>query len=148
MLSPARSLFASTLRLAAGLLFVGTGGFKLLGTLAPGLPAGAAGFAVLLEHVGVPFPLLAAYAVCQLELGGGLLLCLKVQVRAIACLLAIDMACALGLVGLPALLGHPVQLGSLAVGQEPWRVPLELGLLAAMGYLGWHETGRFAREAR
>jgi uncharacterized membrane protein YphA (DoxX/SURF4 family) len=147
------------LRVATGALFVAPGVFKLVASLGPGLPHGAAGFAVLLAGRGMPAPHVMAWGVCGLEVVGGALLVANRGARAAAALLACDMAGAIALVGVPGAIGRPVMLAGHAVGAEPWRLPLEVGLLLAMGWIAgtratlevgrarWH-AGATKEEAR
>jgi putative oxidoreductase len=112
---------------------------------APGLAvaSGPEGFALVLEQLGVPFPLFNAWLVILVELGGGLGLLLSARVRGmglvtrlVALPLAVDMTVAL-LVGVRNVLGHPLEVGGVEVMYQPWRLPLEVGLLVGVGYLLW-----------
>lgn len=125
-----------------GVSFVGTALSKLLGAVAPSLPAGVVGFARYLEAAGVPFPLWNALLVCVVELlaGTGVLLStwlwpLRRLTRVMALPLAIDMAVAVATVGAPTALGRPILIDGAPVTNEPWRLPFELLLLGATTYL-------------
>jgi uncharacterized membrane protein YphA (DoxX/SURF4 family) len=122
-----------TLRIAWGLFFVVAGANKLLCTPVPGLPPRVAGFARFLAVAGIPFPSLNAYAVSLLEVVGGLGVALGRGriVQVCATTLAGEMAVAFATVGARGLRGTPVRAGTVTY-DEPWRVPLELGLLASM----------------
>jgi uncharacterized membrane protein YphA (DoxX/SURF4 family) len=145
----------------AGGLFLVLGQMKLfatilLGTEAVSLPPGPVGFAQYLTAVGVPFPLLNAYVVCLVEMLCGLGLILSALLprpalltRLCALPLLVDMTVATFTVGLRNLLGQPVLLQGVAVTAQPWRLPLELGLLLAMlFFLAWPLPGRQPSPSR
>ena len=132
MNSPHDSPFDRSARLFAAVVFLGAGSFKLAANVsqlvAPGrLPD----FAAFLQVLEVPFPHVVAWAVPLLEVVGAACLFTRRFERIAAALLACDMAVAIASVGVPGLLGRPVRLGLYAVGQEPWRLPLEIALLLA-----------------
>ncbi len=121
------------LQIVAGGVFVFAGiGKLLLPLLIPIAKPGAPDFAAVLGAVHVPFPALAAIAVCTLEIAGGLALIGKRLVLPASLLLAGNMGGALVSLSVPAHLGRPVQLGGLTIGNEWWRLPLELGLVVAL----------------
>lgn len=147
-----RPLARSWLRLAVGLFFVGAGLTKLVASLGPGMAAGPAGFAEYLAAAGVPFPELNAWLVCFVEIGAGLGVALGAMIPAVrrgtrlfALALAGDMAVAMATVGVRTVLGDPIRLGGVALTNEPYRLPLELGLFLAMAYLLWR-PGTDARD--
>jgi putative oxidoreductase len=137
------------LRLVAGFFFFAFGYVKffdtiMLGTEAVSLPLGPTGFALYLEALGVPFPLLNAYMVCWLEMlcGAGLVLspflpAPSLLTRLCALPLMVDMVVAVITVGMPNLLGHPVLLNGIPVTAQVWRLPLELMLLFITLLLLW-----------
>jgi uncharacterized membrane protein YphA (DoxX/SURF4 family) len=135
-------VWSRALRLSVGLLFVGTGVFKLVAPLSPELPAGPAGFAQFLEAAGIPFALANAYLVCIVEIAAGLGLALSSMLRPLlgpslfmAAALALSMLTALVTVGLPAALGNPIRVGSTVIAGEPWRLALEAALLVLTGVM-------------
>lgn len=146
---PADSAPRLLLRVVAGLFFITFGYMKffdsiLLGTEAVSLPAGPAGFALYLEAVGVPFPLLNAYVVCLVEMvcGAGLILSAFLPAPALltrlsALPLSVAMAVAVLTVGVRNLVGHPVLMNGVPVTAQAWRLPLELGLLLITLLLLW-----------
>lgn len=146
---PADTSLRMGLRLVAGLFFITFGYMKffdciLLGTEAVTLPRGPAGFALYLEAVGVPFPLLNAYVVCLVEMlcGTGLILSAFLPAPALltrlcALPLAGAMAVAVLTVGVRNLLGNPVLMNGIPVTAQPWRLPLEFGLLLITLLLLW-----------
>ncbi len=146
---PTESSLRMMLRLVAGFFFFTFGYVKFfdtiaLGTTAVTLPVGPVGFALYLEAVGVPFPLLNAYMVCWVEmvLGVGLVLSPFLPVSALltrlcALPLAGDMVVALVTVGVPNLMGNPVLLDGVPVTTQLWRFPLELMLLLISVLLLW-----------
>jgi putative oxidoreductase len=149
LLKPADSSLRMMLRLVAGFFFFTFGYVKFfdtiaLGTTAVSLPAGPVGFALYLEAVGVPFPLLNAYMVCLVEMVCGVGLVLSPFLPASALLtrlcalpLAGDMIVALLTVGVPNLLGRPVMLNGIPVTDQFWRMPLEFMLLVISVLLLW-----------
>ena len=153
-MEPADSPLRLTLRAAAALVFVMLGQMKffdsiLLGTDAVTLPQGPGGFAQYLAAIGVPFPLLAAYLVCLVEMlcGAGLVLSAflpwpALLTRLAALPLFIDMGVATITVGLRNLMGHPVMLDGVAVTHQAWRLPLELSLLLLTLLLLWRPLAR------
>ena len=121
-----------------GGLFIATGFFKLLAPAAPGFAGGARGFGHALGTLGVPLPLLFGWGVPLLEVGGGLALLVAHRPLwrvVVAALLALDMMAAIGLVGVPGRMGHPLKVGDHEIGREAWRLPLEVVLLGACLYL-------------
>lgn len=122
--------------ITTGLLFIATGSFKLLAPpLGPGLEGGARGFAHVLELLGVPLPQVFGWLVPGVEVAGGLALLSRRARRAAALCLAIDMMVAIVLVGLPGARGRPLRIGNYSLGSEPWRLSLEIALLAATLFL-------------
>lgn len=110
-------------RLTAGWLFVLAGAFKFF------VP-----FSAALAQLGVPLPALFGVLVPLVEVLGGLSLVLRRKLplrvaRFCAALLAFDMAAAIALVGVPGALGHPLRVGGVTIGDEAWRLPLEIALL-------------------
>jgi putative oxidoreductase len=87
------------IRLALGIVFTvsGVGKVFAVGPKASGIDA----FAGTLTQLGIPFPTVAAWGVGLLELVGGILLLVGLLTRAVAALLAVDMAVATALVHLP-----------------------------------------------
>jgi uncharacterized membrane protein YphA (DoxX/SURF4 family) len=146
---PAESSIRMALRLVAGFFFFTFGYVKffdtiMLGTEAVSLPLGPTGFALYLEAVGVPFPLLNAYVVCWVEMlcGVGLLLspflpAPALLTRLCALPLAVAMTVAVLTVGLRNLVGNPVLLNGVPVTAQFWRLPLELMLLLITLLLLW-----------
>lgn len=111
-------------RIVAGLLFVAAGAFKFVVPFTPALAA-----------LGVPLPALFGVLVPLVEVLGGLSLILRRRVpvrvaRFATALLALDMLTAITLVGVPGALGHPLRVGGIFIGDEAWRLPLEILLLA------------------
>jgi uncharacterized membrane protein YphA (DoxX/SURF4 family) len=134
--APARPLVSDTLCLGVGLLFVAAGLLKfLLPSPGPGFPGGARTFGHMLETLGVPLPMVFGYLVPATEVLGGLGLMTRRYKRLWAVPLIIDMVVAIAFVGLPGALGRPVRIGSTVIGAEPWRLPLEVGLLVALLWL-------------
>ncbi|HEX8825427.1 MAG TPA: DoxX family protein [Archangium sp.] len=146
------------LRGVTGVMFILFGLMKMFDTTlpilvgAPGLQVatGPEGFGALLSGLGVPFPMLNAYLVIAMETGIGLALILgpwlpgtKLITRLGALALAGDMTVAL-LVGLRQVQGEPVVLQGVAVMNQFWRLPLEIGLLLGMAYLVWKPVARSA----
>lgn len=144
------------LRWVAGLIFLVFGLMKVFPSTLPlllGAPdlqvtTGAEGFARVLTELGVPFPTLNAWVVTVLETLCGLGLILGAWTRGtrlVTCLSALpmvgDMTVAL-LVGVRQVSGHPIVLDGFAVMNQPWRLPLELGLLLGMIYLVWRPAAR------
>jgi len=146
---PADTTTRMALRAVAGFFFFTFGYMKffdsiLLGTAAVSLPPGPAGFALYLEAVGVPFPLLNAYVVCLVEMLCGVGLVLSpflpapaILTRLCAFPLTVAMTVALLTVGLRNLLGNPVLLDGVPVTAQVWRFPLELLLLLIALLLVW-----------
>lgn len=127
--------FYKTVRVFTGALFLLTGAFKLFAL-------GPRSFASALQTLGVPFSQVFGVFVPLLEIIGGLVLVMArpkrghaVAVAASSALLAVDMLVAILLVGLPGRMGRAWSVGSVRVGQEPWRLPLEIGMLGACVYL-------------
>jgi putative oxidoreductase len=146
---PSESTLRMALRLVAGFFFFTFGYMKffdtiMLGTDAVSLPTGPTGFALYLEAVGVPFPLLNAYMVCWVEMicGVGLVLSPFLPAPALLtrlCALPLTgaMTVAVLTVGLRNLLGHPVLLQGVPVTAQIWRLPLELMLVAISMLMVW-----------
>jgi uncharacterized membrane protein YphA (DoxX/SURF4 family) len=111
------------LRTVPAVLFVLAGAFKLVAV---------AGFRQVLTESGTPLPSLFALCVPILEIGAGLALLLNKRPRLAAAALAVDMIFALALVGIPGARGARFHSGPYTVGGEPWRVPLEVGLLICL----------------
>jgi uncharacterized membrane protein YphA (DoxX/SURF4 family) len=137
------------LRLVAGFFFCWFGYMKffdtiMLGTEAVSLPQGPVGFALYLQAVGVPFPLLNAYVVCIVEMLCGVGLVLSpflpspaLLTRLCAVPLTVAMTIAVTTVGLRNLLGHPVLLNGIPVTDQVWRLPLEFMLLLISLMMLW-----------
>ena len=123
-------------RIASGTIFVLAGAFKLL------VP-----FGDLLAQMNVPFPQIAGRAVPLLEIIGGAILLLHRKfpqslVRLFSLALAIDMVFAIILVGAPGMQGRVQKIQNHAIGEEPWRVPLEVALLVSTLWFAWRGTKR------
>jgi putative oxidoreductase len=146
---PADTTLRMALRLVAGFFFFTFGYMKffdtiMLGTEAVSLPQGPVGFALYLEAVGVPFPLLNAYVVCLVEMLCGVGLVLSPFLPAPALLtrlcalpLTVAMTVAVITVGVRNLLGHPVLLNGVPVTAQAWRLPLEFMLLLISLLMLW-----------
>ncbi len=146
---PAETTARMALRMVAGFFFFTFGYVKffdtiMLGTEAVSLPVGPTGFALYLEAVGVPFPLLNAYVVCWVEMLCGVGLVLSpflpapaLLTRLFALPLAAAMTVAVLTVGLRNLVGNPVLLNGVPVTAQFWRLPLELVLLLITVLLLW-----------
>lgn len=135
-------LLSSSQRALGGLcgtVFVLAGTFKLF-----------APFGSYLETLHVPFAQLVGVGVPLLEIGGGAILLFgrrlqkllpqgwrKNAVRLVSLGLAVDMIVAIGLVGLPGRRGQVHSVSGHTIGSEPWRLPLEVFLLAAMLWFIW-----------
>jgi len=125
------------IRRIAGVVFVLAGTFKVLLWGWHRLHPDAPDFAAALRQLGVPFAEASALAVPIVEIVAGFFLLRGHWVRLSAVVLAIDMTVAILLVGLPGWRGRPLQIGAQTIGQEPWRLPLELLLLGAVLWLIW-----------
>lgn len=132
------------MRVLIGSFFAVSGVAKLIASPLEGIPPGLRGFSDYLDAAGVPFPLAGAVIVCAVEIVCGLGLALGghwLPARALtswfALPLALEMAVAMTLVGIPAALGDPVVLNGTPVTKEPYRLPLELGLFLGVCYLAW-----------
>lgn len=146
---PADTTTRMLLRLVAAFFFFTFGYMKffdtiMLGTDAVSLPQGPTGFALYLEAVGVPFPLLNAYVVCMVEMLCGVGLVLSPFLPAPALLtrlcalpLTVAMTVAVVTVGVRNLLGHPVLLNGVPVTDQFWRFPLEFMLLLISMLMVW-----------
>lgn len=146
---PADTTIRMALRLVAGFFFFTFGYMKffdtiMLGTEAVSLPVGPTGFALYLEAVGVPFPLLNAYVVCWVEMLCGVGLVFSPFLPAPALLtrlcalpLTAAMAVAVVTVGLRNLVGNPVLLDGVPITAQVWRLPLEFLLLLITALLLW-----------
>ena len=143
-----------SLRVMASLVFFTLGYIKFfngmpLGTDAVSLPPGVDGFGVYLAAVGVPFPLFNAYLVCLVEMACGMGLVLSaflpgpaLLTRLTALPLCIAMTVALITVGLANALGTPVTVNGIAVTQQAWRFPVEVGLWLITLLLLWRPLPR------
>lgn len=143
-----------SLRAMACLVFFALGYIKFfngmpLGTDAVLLPPGVDGFGVYLAAIGVPFPRFNAYLVCLVEMtcGVGLLLSAflpapAVLTRLTALPLFIAMTVALITVGLANAFGAPVTVNGIAVTQQAWRFPVEVGLWLIALLLLWRPLPR------
>lgn len=124
------------LRGILGLFFIATGAFKLF--------KGPALFAEMLHAAGVPFAALNAWLVCLVEIGCGALLFASafVTTRAVffviapAAVLAIDMLVAIATVGIRTQRGDPVMVRGVPTAGEPWRLALEVVVLALLVLIG------------
>lgn len=130
-------LFPS-LRYISGAIFLVAGAFKLL------MPLRGESFGELLATLHVPCPTLAGLLVPLLEISGGFALLRRYQLKLFAPLLAIDMIFAIALIGGPGRLGHTLTVSQhhappITTGDEPWRLPLEIGLLVAMLVVFYNE---------
>jgi uncharacterized membrane protein YphA (DoxX/SURF4 family) len=115
----------------------------LVGAPELAVASGPEGFARFLDTLGVPFPLLNAWMVIAVEVACGLGLMLGAWLPATSLLtrlsalpLAVDMAIALS-VGIRQIQGNPVVMDGVAVMNQAWRLPLEVGLLVGTLYLLW-----------
>jgi uncharacterized membrane protein YphA (DoxX/SURF4 family) len=120
------------LRVVVGLFFIGTGAFKLLDPAA---------FAELLAAAGIPFATLNAWLVCFAEIGCGAALIASAfitrpPVSAVsagaAAILAVDMCVAIATVGIRTQRGDPVIVRGVPAAGEPWRLALEVVVLAVL----------------
>ncbi|HEX8835192.1 MAG TPA: DoxX family protein [Abditibacteriaceae bacterium] len=135
MKTPSTQQLATAGRLGSGAIFVAAGLFKLALSRSGESVWGERAFAQMLRDLNVPLPVFTAFAICTLEVVGGAALLKNKLVRPFAALLACDMIGAIGLVGIPGKFGHDRQEGPYRVGSEPWRLPLEVGLLLMMIWL-------------
>ncbi len=143
-----------SLRAMACVVFFALGYIKFfhgmpLGTAAISLPPGVDGFGVYLAAIGVPFPLFNAYLVCLVEMTCGVGLLLSAFLPAPALLtrltalpLFIAMTVAILTVGLANALGAPVTVKGIAVTQQSWRFPVEVGLWLIALLLLWRPVPR------
>ncbi|MDF2441510.1 MAG: putative oxidoreductase [Abditibacteriota bacterium] len=122
-------------RRAAGSAFVLAGTFKVLLWGWHLLHPNTSDFAAALHQLGVPMPALFALLLPVVEILAGLCLLRDQWIRAVAAILAIDIVTAIALVGLPGWRGRALQIGAQSIGQEAWRLPLEMLLLVAMLWL-------------
>ncbi|HSP80575.1 MAG TPA: DoxX family protein, partial [Myxococcaceae bacterium] len=144
------------LRGVTGVIFVLFGLMKastpampiLVGARGLEVASGPEGFSLLLGQLGVPFPLFNAWLVILVEVVCGLGLIFSTQLQGTALLtrlfalpLTVDMAVAT-LVGVRNVLGQPLEVNGHLVMYQPWRLPLELGLLVGMTYLLWRPVAR------
>lgn len=147
-LFPAATSAQRALGGVCGTVFVLAGTFKLF------VPFGS-----YLETLHVPFAQLAGIGVPLLEIGGGAILLLSRRllpilprawrtnvVRLVCLALAIDMIVAIGLVGVPGRQGHVHSMGGQTIGTEPWRLPLEVFLLAVMLWFIWRPPDQDANR--
>jgi putative oxidoreductase len=86
------------------------------------------------EHFGIPIPEVSVYAVGVLEVVGGVLLVLGLLTRVAALVLALNLVGAISTAG-------RVDGGSFHLGVGP-------AMLAAMLFLAWAGSGRFALDHR
>jgi uncharacterized membrane protein YphA (DoxX/SURF4 family) len=136
------------LRIAASLLFMAAGTFKLMM---------ASSFAQMLSALAVPLPNLVARAVPLGEVAAGAVLAVAsfsaarrvpaMLVRAAAAFLALDMLAAIALVGWPGLQDRMQHGGAATIGKEPWRVPLEIALLLIALHALWRPSDSSTRKA-
>jgi uncharacterized membrane protein YphA (DoxX/SURF4 family) len=136
---------ANAVRYGVGVIFVFAGVGKLsLSWLIPLVRPGSPDFAAVLAAIGMPWPAAMSVAVCLVEILGGLALLGNRLVPVAGAALALDMIGALATLSVPAtFLGRRVVLGGLSLGDEIWRVPLEIALLAAsmfLAHLGWRRS--------
>lgn len=126
------------LTVSAGVLFILAGAFKI-GMVLPGgsTLAGQRAFAQMLVQLGVPLPLVFAAAIPALEIIGGIGLISGKGKRVWAALLAFDMIGAIFLVGIPGKSGRAIAVGETKIGEEPWRLPLEIALLFLMLWIAF-----------
>lgn len=138
------------LRATAAFAFLVLGAMKLsvrvfeepiLGTSGLHLLPGPAGFAQFLADAGAPLPQLGAWLCLTAEIGCGAGLLLgafvplaRIFTRLFALSLAFDMVVALLAAGVRNALGHPVLREGMPAMSPPWRLPVELMLLACMTY--------------
>ena len=113
------------------MVFVLAGSFKLaIPLFLPG-----ASFGRFLQQTGAPLPQIFGVLVPLLEILGGIGLQFRQTRRICALGLSLDMLAAILLVGAPGKGGRTILVGNYAVGGEGWRLPLEIGLLAALIWL-------------
>ena len=127
----------------------------LVGAPELAVASGPEGFARFLGALGIPFPLLNAWMVIAVEVACGLGLMLGAWLPATSLLtrlsalpLAVDIGIALS-VGIRQMQGTPVVLDGVAVMNQAWRLPLEVGLLVGTLYLLWrpaHPDGASPRD--
>lgn len=124
-------------RIGVGLSFLGAGAFKLaLPLLIPHLKPGAPNFGEILAAAGVPLPGLVAVAVCLIEMAGGLALLTGRLLPWASGVLAGDLVGAMVTLSVRGTFVAPLRVKGLALGGEFWRLPVEVGLLLALLWLG------------
>lgn len=121
-------------RLATATVFILAGTFKLL------VP-----FSEVLAQMNVPLPEFAGRAIPLLEIIGGTALLAhrfvpQKVVRVLSLLLAVNMMFAILLVGVPGLLGRAHRVQNHEIGNEAWRVPLEIVLFISTLWFAWRGT--------
>jgi len=127
---------STSFAVSTGVLFILTGAFKFIAS-APGGSTleGRRAFAQMLLQIGVPLPFIVAAAIPALEIVGGIGLIANRGARIWAALLAFNMIGAILLVGIPGKQGRGISLGETKIGEESWRLPLEIALLLMMIWL-------------
>lgn len=130
-LTPNKNHSTRLVAASSGLIFVLAGSFKLaIPLLLPG-----ASFGRFLSQTGAPMPQIFGVLVPLGEILGGIGLQFRQTRRICALGLIVDMLAAIFLVGAPGKDGRTISVGDFQVGGEAWRLPLEIGLLAALVWL-------------
>ncbi len=126
-------------RISIGITFVIAGTGKLLLPLAGGaVPT----FPTVLETMGIPLPELLAPFICGIEITGGLALIRNRYLKPASLLLASILLGALATFSIPSTFGSPLIVQGLELGTEFFRIPLELGLLAALVWINRRDNPR------
>ena len=126
-------------RYGLAVVFVVAGVGKLTSPLfAPLVLPGAPTFGDVLASLGVPLPYVTAPVVSVVELVGGLTLLAGRQpwMAVASVVLAVDMMVALATLSLPSTFVQPIVVNGLTLGNELWRLPLELGALVGVLLVG------------
>lgn len=130
-----------------GIVFLIAGvGKLLLPVLTPLLYPGAPTFADVLASLGVPFAKAMAVAVSAAEIATGVALLAGRLVFLASVAMIGNMLGALATLSIPAtFLGKPLRLGGLSLGNEIWRVPLEVALIAALAWIAYAYRPKFGK---
>jgi len=108
-------------------LIAGTG--KLLLPVAGGaVPT----FATVLAAMQMPHPDALALSICLTEITAGTALLLDRKIRLASCALGCVLIGALATFSIPSTFGAPLVVQGWELGREPFRIPLEAGLLLAL----------------
>ncbi len=144
MTSTSPSAYNAARRVVGG-LFTLTGLFKVLvwprffafcAQLAPQVLKGTPALAPLRAAL-----FLTALIVPPLEVIGGVFLWRGRRVRLSSALLVLDMLGAIASVGVPGRLGKSTAVAGMKIGDETWRLPLEMTLLLACAWLATRRPG-------